>query len=409
MRRSINARCANPVFGELPPRSVFHLTLIVVAAIMTSVAAAPRVMAQPQYSIQAISLSGQATSNGQGISASGNFATGTSNASAIRWSASKGTEQLPAFPSRPFSLAQDVNDSGVVAGTGATTFFGSDPLPLMWSDTMSVMQLPLPMGQSLGRAYSINNSLQVVGSVGGGSLERAAIYTTMSGDVITQTLPNGGVLTTAYAINDSGRIVGQGLDPNNASVTKGFYLDPGDGTATDIGALTSRGHNSAIAFALSSNGLIAGSSSFNSGVDGRAFIWSEAGGMSEIPLLAGTTTGSARGVNADGWTVGTMASATSIAFLNDGTNTYRLQDLLDTSGAGWDLVGGTSNGAFGIGDNGVITGRGLLNGQITGFVMTPVAVPEPTHLLLGGIFAVSLLFKRRQRTRSGAWQCSDQA
>ncbi len=119
--------------------------------------------------------------------------------------------------------------------------------------------------------------------------------------------------------------------------------------------------------------------------------------MSEIPLLAGTTTGSARGVNADGWTVATMASATSIAFLNDGTNTYRLQDLLDTSGAGWDLVGGTSNGAFGIGDNGVITGRGLLNGQITGFVMTPIAVPEPTHLLLGGIFAVSLLFKRRQR------------
>jgi hypothetical protein len=74
-----------------------------------------------------------------------------------------------------------------------------------------------------------------------------------------------------------------------------------------------------------------------------------------------------------------MSSATSIPFLFNGTNTYRLQDLLDGSGTGWDLVGGTSNGAFGIGDNGVITGRGLRNGQVTGFVMTPV--PEPSTAL----------------------------
>lgn len=339
----------------------------------------PSALAQPMYSITPIFLPGQANSNGQGISASGNFAAGTSNSTGVRWDQTNGTVALPAFPGRSFSLVQDVNDAGVVVGTGATTFFGSSPLPLIWSDTSTVAQLPLPAGQTLGRAYSVNNLGEVVGSVNAGSTEAAAMYTISAGTVLAQTMPNGGRLQTAYANNDSGRIVGQALDPTNAAVTKGFYLDPGDPTATDIGALTALGHNSAIAFAVSSNGLIAGSSSLNSGANGRAFIWSETAGMSEVPLLPGTTTGGARGVNADGWVVGTMSSATSIPFLFDGSMTYRLQDLLDISGMGWDLVSGTSNGAFGIGDNGVVTGRGLLNGNVTGFVMTPV--PEPSVAL----------------------------
>ncbi len=331
---------------------------------------------QPQYTIVPIFLAGQATSNGQGISPSGDFATGTSDASGVRWNSTNGTVQLAALtsPSRPYSLAQDVNDAGIVAGTGATTFYGSDPLPLIWSDTATVAQLPLPAGESIGRVYGINNSGLTVGSVDGGSLEQAATFTTSSGSVLVQTMPNGGVLRTAYAVNDAGRIVGQALDPGNAAVTKGFYLDPGDGAATDIGALTALGHNSAIPFAVSENGLIAGSSSFNSGVDGRAFIWSEATGMTEVPLLPGTTTGSARGVNSAGWVVGTMSSTTAIPFVYDGASTYALNDLIPAA-SGWDLVSGTSNGAFDIADNGVITGRGLLNGDITGFVMVPDPVP----------------------------------
>ena len=207
-----------------------------------------RSAAQPQYEIFPISLVGQATSNGQGISASGNFVAGTSNNSALLWSELDGTVPLPGLgsPPRPFSLAQDVNDAGIVAGTGATTFFGSDPLPLIWTDATTVAQLPLPSGESIGRSYGINNNELVVGSVDGGSNEQAATFTTVGSSVITQTMPNGGRLRTAYAVNDAGRIVGQAVDPANAAVTKGFYLDPGSATATDIGALTSLGHNSAI-------------------------------------------------------------------------------------------------------------------------------------------------------------------
>ena len=367
----------------------------VLVSIVTSIGISNRSWGQPQYNIVAISLPGQATSNGQGISASGNYITGTSNSTGVLWSELDGTVALPALtsPSRPFSLAQDVNDAGMAAGTGATTFFGSDPLPLIWSDAASVTPLPLPAGETIGRAFGINNSEQVVGSVDGGSNEQAATFSTIGSSVLTQTMPNGGLLRTAYAVNDAGRIVGQALDPSNPAVTKGFYLDPGSATATDIGALTSLGHNSAIAFAVSENGLIAGSSSLNSGAGVVPFIWSDAAGMSPVPLLPGTTTGGARGVNSSGWVVGSMSSATSIPFLYDGTSTYALNDLIP-AGSGWDLASGTSNAAFGIGDNGVITGRGLLNGAITGFALVPVPEPAAVALVLLGM-SLSLASWRR--------------
>ena len=124
------------------------------------------------------------------------------------------------------------------------------------------------------------------------------------------------------------------------------------------------------------------------------FIWSDATGMSAIPFLTGTTTGSARGINSAGWVVGNMSSATSIPFLYDGASTFALDDLIP-AGSGWDLVSGTSNAALGIGNNGVITGRGLLNGQITGFAMLPV--PEPTAIAFVMLGALLTLAQQRVR------------
>ncbi len=124
------------------------------------------------------------------------------------------------------------------------------------------------------------------------------------------------------------------------------------------------------------------------------FLWSEADGMIPVPLPDGTTTGSARGVNADGWVVGTASSAFAVPFLYDGTATYRLQDLIPAD-SGWDLSTGTSNGAFGIADNGAIVGRGLLNGAITGFVLTPVPEPGAATLMLLAIVHLGWSTRRR--------------
>jgi hypothetical protein len=161
--------------------------------------------------------------------------------------------------------------------------------------------------------------------------------------------------------------------------------------ASDLGALP--GLNSAIGFAVCSNGLVAGSSSLNSGANALPFRWSEAGGMEPVPLPPGTTTGGARGVNASGWVVGTASAATAIPYLYDGTASYQLESLIPP-GTGWDLTSGTSNAAFGIADDGTITGRGLLNGVITGYAM--ILVPEPGLAILG--FACLVAVRRRRYT-----------
>ncbi len=322
-----------------------------------------------KYSIISLGQVGESVSGGQAVSNNGQFGAGFSDQTGFLWETTIGTTILAAVPGRPFSIPQGVNDQGTVAGIGATTFFGSSPLPVIWKNGDSTL-LKLPSGQSLGRAYAINNSGRVVGSVDGGSAERAATFgENEPGTVLEQTLPNGGVLRVAYGISPDGRIVGSGTDPDNAAVTKGWYLDPADRTATDIGALTSIGHNSAIAFGVSSNGMITGSSSFNSGVNGRAFLWNEDEGMIEIPLPPGASSAGGRGVNADGWVVGTAGGLSALPFLYDGTGTYLLGDLIPFGGQGWDLESGTSNGAFAIADDGTIFGRALLNGELTAFAM----------------------------------------
>jgi len=378
-----------------------RIILVALAATVIGVATVPRASAQPQYNIVSLGVAqpGDTTSSGQGVSPNGTYVAGFSSVTganhALRWTQAGGTTGLPSLAGRNFNSANAVNNLGTAAGTAATTFFGSNPLPVIWQGG-TVAQLPLPDGQTIGRVNGINSSNLAVGSVNGGSTEQAATFTTAGSGVITQTLPNGGVLRTAFAVNDAGRIVGQGTDPTNAAVTKGWYLDPGDATATDIGALTSLGHNSAIPFGLSSNGLVTGSSSLNSGSGALPFIWSETGGMQAVPLPAGTTTGQGRGVNASGWVVGNSSAATSVPFLFDGTQSYRLQDLIP-AGSGWDLVGGTSNAAFGISDTGIITGRGLFNGVVTGFVLVPV--PEPTVGVLAIAAVAGVATRRRGQKR----------
>src|SRR5205823_5570598 len=101
-----------------------------------------------------------------------------------------------------------------------TTLSGSSPLPLIWQGG-TVSQLPLPAGQTLGRAQAINNAGVAVGSVNGGSAQRGAIYSGGTGTVITQTTANGSFLVSAFGINDAGRVIGQGIDPNNAAVNVG--------------------------------------------------------------------------------------------------------------------------------------------------------------------------------------------
>ena len=133
--------------------------------------------------------------------------------------------------------------------------------------------------------------------------------------------------------------------------------------------------NGALAFGVSNTGYVVGSSMLNQG-SGLPFIWSDQGGMVAIPLASGTSQGSARAVNSAGWVVGNDSSAFSIPFLYDGTNTYRLADLIPPN-SGWDLSMNTSSSALGISETGIIVGTGVHNGETHAYAMVPVA-PSPT-------------------------------
>jgi hypothetical protein len=330
----------------------------------------------PQYQIYDIGVinAGDEFSQAFGVS-TGGTAVGRSISSggsqAFSWTLKGGIVGLPNLAGRNYAVGNGASDQTVV-GTASTTLFGSDRLPIKWFNG-AVSQLPLPPGETLGDANSVNFSGIAVGSVDAGSNQRGAIYTGGGGGIITRTTPTGCFFVTAFGINDSGRVVGQGIDPNNAARNVGIVYDIGNNDAFEVGALP--GFNGALAFGVSNTGYVVGSSMLNQG-SGLPFIWSDQGGMVGIPLAAGTSEGSARAVNSAGWVVGNDSSAFSIPFLYDGTNTYRLADLIPPN-SGWDLSMNTSSSADGISDANVIVGTGVHNGETHAYAMVPVT-PSPT-------------------------------
>jgi uncharacterized membrane protein len=352
-----------------------HLTLPS-AALVAVIAAAPHttLATPPQYTIINIGLvdPGDFASQGFGVSPNG-IATGRSFGSptlAFSWTELGGLVALPNLAGRSFSVGNDANDAGLIVGTGSTTAWGADPLPLVWQDG-AVAQLPLPAGESMGRATAVNATGVAVGSVGAGSFEYGVIYDGDTATVITTTTPEGCFLRTAYGINDAGLIAGFGIDPNNAARNVGFVYDMISGDAYEVEPLP--GDNGAIAFGLGDAGHVVGSSMMNQG-DGTPFVWTSAGGSVEIPLPPATSLGSARAVNSSGWVVGNAGGVYAVPFLYDGTETYALADLIDP-GTGWGLDDNTSSSALGISDNGIIVGTGEYNGEVRAYAMIPVSEP----------------------------------
>src|SRR6516162_1907925 len=355
-------------------RSIAITVALLAVAIVTTATAGT-----PQYQIYDIGVidAGDDASQGFGVS-HGGIAVGrsirTGGSQAFTWTLNGGIVGLPNLAGRSHAVSNNANDSGVVVGTAATTLFGTGRLPVIWQNG-AVSQLPLPPGETLGDANSVNASTVAVGSVDAGISQRGVIFSGGNATVITQTTPTGSFFLTAFGINDSGRVVGQGIDPNNAARNVGIVFDIGQNVAFEVGALP--GFNGALAFGVSDTGYVVGSSMLNQG-SGLPFIWSDQGGMVAVPLATGTSEGSARAVNSAGWVVGNDSSAFSIPFLYDGINTYRLADLIPPN-SGWDLSMNTSSSADGISEDGVIVGTGVHNGETHAYAMVPLtASPTPT-------------------------------
>jgi len=325
----------------------------------------------PSYTIFEVGLIAPDDFGSQGIDVSilGGYASGRNlgnNNQAWVWTEDTGLVALPNLAGWDYARGNGVNYHGLVVGTGATTFYGSSPVPLIWQDG-AVSALPLPTGQSLGRAEAINNLGQIVGSVAGGSNQIGAIYTVDEAVIIDQLTPGGAYCVTLYDVNDAGLAVGTGIDPNNAARNVGYCVDINSGDAFEVGYTT--GTNGALCFGVSEAGHVVGSTMMNQG-DSVPFIWTEMDGMQALPLLPGAGVGGADGVNSDGWVVGTQGGLYAMPFLWDGEEVHHVQDLVP-AGSGWDLSTNTSSSAEAISEEGIIVGTGIRNGVTSAYVLVP--------------------------------------
>jgi len=256
----------------------------------------------PQYQIFDIGVvqAGDTASHGFGVS-QGGIAVGRSvradGSQAFTWTLGSGIVGLPNLAGRAYAVANSANDNGTVVGTASKALFNADALPVIWQNG-SVSQHPLPPGQTVGNANSVNASGAAVGSANVQNKQRGVIYSGGSGSILTQTTATGCYFVTALGINDFGRIVGQGADPNNAARNVGMVYDIGQPMAFEVGALP--GMNGAIANGLNNSGSVVGTSMVDASA-GVPFIWSDQGGIVAIPLVAGTSQGAAQAINSKGW------------------------------------------------------------------------------------------------------------
>ena len=367
-----------------------------IAVGLLAAALAPAAFAQaPAYTIVDLGVIGSGTaSQAFGSSANGSIVVGRSIAaqySAFSWTPGGGLVALPNLAGRNYAVANDANNAGLAVGSSTTTAFGAGALPVMWTGG-AITALTMPAGYTVGQANAVNAAGVIVGAVGSGVGQRGAIYTGGVGSVITATASNGSTMTVAYGINDAGLVVGTGIDPNNAAVNVGMVYNSVTGTMSTVGALP--GANGALNFAVSNGGHVVGSSMLNQG-SGQPFVWTAGGGITQIPLPASTSQANARGVNDQGWVVGTGSGAFAVPFLYADGSTYTLQSLLPAN-SGWDISTNTSSSALAIANDGSIIGTALHNGQVRAYQMTLVPEPATWALMLAGL-GLMLMGARRRR------------
>ncbi len=238
-------------------------------------------------------------------------------------------------------LPSQVNDAGQVVGIGSTGSTFQTQFGVVWLAQNGPVAVSLN-SQPVVAVQRINNLGQMAVSIAGGS--GISFYAPGSNPIEIKNVSL--TAETATGMNDEGSVVG--------------FASPGDSSSP------------------------------------HAYVWNQTTGRVD---LTPDGSGIANGINNSGHVVGvgTSADGTRIAFIYGNGTLSDLSTLLDASGVGWSSLYPEA-----INDSGQITGYGLLDGEQTGFVLTPAAspsgsssVPEPASAATLGVVGLLLLRRRR--------------
>ena len=352
---------------------------------------------------------------------------------------------LGVLPNRAQSVASAVNESGQVAGYSRASDGINHHRASLYSEGI-LYNLGLPSGTPVfdtmeSRAYAINEAGTVVGyaDVVGGS--HAFVYENGENRDLGTFL--GGNYSFATGINDDGVIVGYANDASNAH----FAFRYENGVMENLGTLPGRRADAygSIAYDVNNHGQIVGASGtasyyahailydngvmqdlgtvFGPGVNSdamsindlgqvagywgnatvgyRGFLYSE-GEMHDLGMLPGGSDVIARSINATGWIVGSAkdAQGNQRAFLFDGTSIMDLNTLLAPDDASnWVLTGASD-----INDARQIVGTGVHDGQVRGFLLSPVITPPTGEKPAIDVPWESTVSALKQNSATAGWE-----
>lgn len=284
------------------------------------------------------------------------------------------------FSSNSQGPATAINDSGAIVG---------------WVDNRAFLYengVVAKMGVD-SYAYGLNNSGNGVGQARTSSGQVHAFLYTKSNNKVTDLGTLGGDYSVGFGINDANQVVGVSRD--SGGLYRAFLYE--GGVMKDLGTLIPGGE-SGNAQSINNSGAIVGTATSTAAGDSHAFLYS-GGVMKDLGTLGGSYS-IATAINDSGEIVGysyLQSPGEEHAFLYRNGAMIDLNSLIDPT-SGW-----TISNASDINDSGQIVGHGYLPG--TGYyqavLLTPIAVPEPSGLVLlaTGTACLGLAVRRRSRNR----------